>query len=57
MDSEVLIDFIVCSEELGLVVRFDGVGFDEVGIYNVEKHNVIVFSVGCNGKTAGLIGE
>ena len=37
--------------------RLDGVRFDEVGIYNVEKHNVIVTSVGCDRKMSGLVSE
>ena len=49
-DLEVLIDFVVCLEKFGLVARLDGVGLDEVGINNIEKHNVVVAFVGCEGK-------
>ena len=56
-DFKVLIDFFLCREKLSLVARLDGVGFDEVGIDNIQKHNVVVAFVGCDMKTAGLIGE
>ena len=56
-DAQIAIDIVVCCNELGSVLRLNGVGFDEVGIYNIEEHNVIVTSVGCDGKTTGLVGE
>ena len=52
LDLEVLIDFVLCREMLGSVARLDGVGFDEVGIDTIEKHNVVVAFVGYNGKTS-----
>ena len=56
-DSEILIDFVVRFEKLGSMARLDGVGLDEVGVDNVEKNNVVVAFVGCDGESAGLIGE
>ena len=55
--AEKVIDVGVGFDELGAVTRFDGVGFDVVGINDVEDDDVVVTSTGCDWKASSLISE
>ena len=44
-------------DELAAVTRFDGVGFDVVGIDDIEDDNVVVTSTGCDWEASSLISE